>query len=47
MRGSQPLRELESIEAKPAESSTAPSGFGNASPFVKDRHRAVAYSWRY
>jgi pSer/pThr/pTyr-binding forkhead associated (FHA) protein len=31
--GSQPLPELESSEAKPAESSAAPSGFGNASPF--------------
>lgn len=33
VRGSQPLPELESIEAKPAESSASPSGFGNASPF--------------
>jgi pSer/pThr/pTyr-binding forkhead associated (FHA) protein len=33
VRGSQPLPELESIEAKPVESSAAPSGFGNASPF--------------
>jgi len=33
VRGSQPLPELETIEAKPAELSAAPSGFGNASPF--------------
>jgi pSer/pThr/pTyr-binding forkhead associated (FHA) protein len=33
VRGSQPLPELESIEVKPAQSSAAPSGFGNASPF--------------
>ncbi|SRR6266851_2425389 len=33
VRGSQPLPKLESIEAKPAESSAAPVGFGNASPF--------------
>jgi hypothetical protein len=33
VRGSQPLPELESIVAKPAESSAAPSGFGNASRF--------------
>jgi pSer/pThr/pTyr-binding forkhead associated (FHA) protein len=33
VRGSRPLPELESIESKPAESSAAPSGFGNASPF--------------
>ena len=31
--GSQPLPELESSEAKPAESSAGPCGFGNASPF--------------
>src|SRR5437868_12490049 len=33
VQGSQPLPELESIEVRPAESSAAPSGFGNASPF--------------
>src|SRR5213595_3076008 len=33
VRGSQPLPKREIIEAKPAELSTAPSGFGNASPF--------------
>jgi pSer/pThr/pTyr-binding forkhead associated (FHA) protein len=33
VRGSQPLPELESIEVQPAQSSAAPSGFGNASPF--------------
>jgi pSer/pThr/pTyr-binding forkhead associated (FHA) protein len=33
VRGSQPLPKLESIEVKPAESSVAPSGFANASPF--------------
>jgi pSer/pThr/pTyr-binding forkhead associated (FHA) protein len=33
IRGSQPLPELESIEAQPAQSSAAPSGYGNASPF--------------
>src|SRR5216683_2871841 len=33
VRGSQPLPQREIIEAKPAESSAAPSGFGNASPF--------------
>jgi pSer/pThr/pTyr-binding forkhead associated (FHA) protein len=33
VRGSQPLPTLDAIEARPAESSTAPSGFGNASPF--------------
>ncbi len=33
VRGSQPLPELESIEVTPAQSSAAPSGFGNASPF--------------
>jgi len=31
--GSQPLPRREIIEAKPAESSATPSGFGNASPF--------------
>ena len=33
VRGSQPLPAVESIEAAPAESSEAPAGFGNASPF--------------
>ena len=33
--GSQPLPELESIDAKPAESSAVPEGFANASPFSK------------
>src|SRR5436190_6833666 len=33
VRGSQPLPQRENIEAKPAESSAAPSGFGNSSPF--------------
>lgn len=33
IRGSEPLPELETIEAKPAESSAAPTSFGNASPF--------------
>ena len=33
LRGSQPLPAVESIEAAPAESSAAPAGFGNASPF--------------
>jgi len=32
VRGSQPLPQLEEIEATPAETSTAPAGFGNASP---------------
>jgi pSer/pThr/pTyr-binding forkhead associated (FHA) protein len=32
-RGSQPLPQRETIAAKPAESSAAPSSFGNASPF--------------
>jgi pSer/pThr/pTyr-binding forkhead associated (FHA) protein len=33
VRGSQPLPQLETIEAKPAELSAAPASFGNASPF--------------
>ena len=33
VKGSQPLPELETVEIKPAESSAAPSGFGNASPY--------------
>ena len=32
VRGSQPLPELETIEAKPAQSSAAPPSFSNASP---------------
>jgi len=39
VRGSQPLPQLETIEAKPAESSAAPTGFTNASPF---RHRSTS-----
>ena len=39
VRGSQPLPELEAIEAKPADSSAAPSDFGSASPF---RQRSTA-----
>ena len=38
VRGSQPLPELETIEAKPAQSSAAPPSFGNASPF---RQRSI------
>jgi pSer/pThr/pTyr-binding forkhead associated (FHA) protein len=39
-RGSQPLPEPEKIEAKPAESSSVPSDFTNASPFPRrDRER--------
>jgi pSer/pThr/pTyr-binding forkhead associated (FHA) protein len=34
-RGSQPLPELEEIEAKPAEMSAAPVDFSNASPFPR------------
>ena len=33
VRGSQPLPELETIEARPAESSAAPATFGKESPF--------------
>ena len=33
VKGSQPLPEMESIEVNPAQSSAAPAGFGNASPF--------------
>src|SRR5438270_804915 len=48
VRGSQPLPQLESFEAKPAESSAAPSTFGNASPFrqrstSRDRVELVVY----
>jgi pSer/pThr/pTyr-binding forkhead associated (FHA) protein len=35
VKGSQPLPDLESIEVKPAESSAAPAGFGNASPYQR------------
>jgi pSer/pThr/pTyr-binding forkhead associated (FHA) protein len=31
--GLQPLPQLETVDVKPAESSAAPAGFGNASPF--------------
>jgi len=49
VRGSQPLPKLEAIEARPAESSAAPSSFGNASPFRQrstssDRLRLVILS---
>jgi pSer/pThr/pTyr-binding forkhead associated (FHA) protein len=40
LRGSQPLPQLEELEARPAESSVAPVDFTNASPFrqrAKDR----------
>jgi pSer/pThr/pTyr-binding forkhead associated (FHA) protein len=37
-RGSQPLPELQAIEAQPAETSAAPVDFANASPF---QHRAA------
>ena len=33
VRGSQPLTQLQEIEARPAEANAAPAGFGNASPF--------------
>jgi len=33
VRGSQPLPQLETIKVTPAESSAAPTSFGNASPF--------------
>jgi len=39
VRGSQPLPQLEAIEARPADSSAAPSDFGSASPF---RQRSTA-----
>jgi pSer/pThr/pTyr-binding forkhead associated (FHA) protein len=35
MHGSQPLPQLEELEAKPAESSVAPVDFTNASPFPR------------
>jgi pSer/pThr/pTyr-binding forkhead associated (FHA) protein len=37
VRGSQPLPEVEEIEAKPAETSAAPVDFSNASPFPRRR----------
>ena len=48
VRGSQSLPQRELIEAKPAESNVAPSGFGNASPFRQrstssDPARLVAF----
>jgi len=39
MRGSQPLPQLEELEAKPAESSVAPVDFTNASPFPRRKQR--------
>jgi len=39
MRGSQPLPELEELEAKPAESSVAPFDFTNASPFPRRKQK--------
>ena len=38
-RGSQPLPQLEDIEARPAESSAAPVDFANASPFPRRKHQ--------
>ncbi len=48
VRGSQPLPQRETIEAKLAESSAAPSGFGNASPFrqrstSRDSERLIVF----
>jgi pSer/pThr/pTyr-binding forkhead associated (FHA) protein len=39
MRGSQPLPQLEELEAKPAESSVAPVDFTNASPFPRRKQK--------
>jgi len=39
MRGSQPLPQLEELEAKPAESSVAPVDFTNASPFSRRKQK--------
>ncbi len=39
MRGSQPLPELEELEAKPAESRVAPFDFTNASPFPRRKRK--------
>jgi len=38
-RGSQPLPQLEQLEAKPAESSVAPVDFTNASPFPRRKQK--------
>jgi pSer/pThr/pTyr-binding forkhead associated (FHA) protein len=38
-RGSQPLPQLEEIEAKPAEMSAAPVDFANASPFPRRKQQ--------
>src|SRR5207245_2820644 len=39
MRESQPLPQLEELEAKPAESSVAPVDFTNASPFSRRKQK--------
>jgi hypothetical protein len=39
MRGSQPLPQLEELEARPAESSVAPVDFTNASPFPRRKQK--------
>jgi len=39
MRGSQPLPQLEELEARPAESSLAPVDFTNASPFPRRKQK--------
>lgn len=39
MRGSQPVPQLEELEAKPAESSVAPVDFTNASPFPRRKQK--------
>ena len=39
MRGSQPLPELEELEAKPAESRVAPFDFTSASPFPRRKRK--------
>jgi pSer/pThr/pTyr-binding forkhead associated (FHA) protein len=48
VRGSQPLPQLETIEVTPAESSAAPTSFGNASPFrqrstSRDRAQLIVF----
>jgi pSer/pThr/pTyr-binding forkhead associated (FHA) protein len=48
VRGSEPLPELETVEAIPAESSAAPESFSNASPFrqrstSRDRGQVVIF----
>jgi pSer/pThr/pTyr-binding forkhead associated (FHA) protein len=40
VRGSQPLPQLEELEAKPAESSIAPLDFTNASPFPRRKQQS-------